>query len=82
MLDCLPRTVEGEEWIWMGCRRDVPTALSSMIPWALVFAADMATGLTRDPKRRRRNEMVGKLISKRWWDLDLGLGRGFREMYI
>ncbi len=30
-----------------------------MIPWALVFAADMAAGLMLEPKNLRRNEMVG-----------------------
>ena len=38
---------------------NIPTALSSMMPWALVFAADMAAGLTLEPKILRRNEMVG-----------------------
>ncbi len=37
----------------------IPTALSSMMPWALVFAADMAAGLTLEPKNLLRNEMVG-----------------------
>ena len=40
--------------------RGVPTALSSMMPWALVFAADMAAGFTDEPKKRRRKEMVGE----------------------
>ncbi len=30
-----------------------------MMPWALVFAADMAAGLTLEAKNLRRNEMVG-----------------------
>jgi len=31
-----------------------------MIDWALVFAADMAAGLTLEPeKRREKNEMMG-----------------------
>ena len=30
-----------------------------MMPWALVFAADMAAGLTLEPKKRRRKDMVG-----------------------
>ena len=38
---------------------DLPTALSSMMPWALVFAADMAAGVTFEPKNLRRNEMLG-----------------------
>ena len=36
-----------------------PTALSLMMPSALVFAADIAAGLAEEPKRRRRKEMVG-----------------------
>lgn len=40
-------------------REGVPTALSSMMDWALVFAADMVAGLAWEPKRRRRKEMVG-----------------------
>jgi len=40
--------------------QDVPTALSSMMPCALVFAADMAAGLTLEPKKRRRKEMLGR----------------------
>ena len=38
---------------------NLPTALSSMMPWALVFAADMAPGLTLEAKNLRRNEMMG-----------------------
>ncbi len=38
---------------------NIPTALSSIIPWALVLAADMAAGLTLEPKNLRRNEMLG-----------------------
>ena len=38
---------------------DLPTAFSSMMFWALVFAAAMVTGLLAEPKRRRRNEMMG-----------------------
>ena len=38
---------------------DLPTALSSMMPSALVFAADMAAGFTLEPKSLRRNEMLG-----------------------
>ena len=30
-----------------------------MMLWALVFAADMAAGFTAEPKRRRKNEMLG-----------------------
>ena len=43
------------------CRRrlDIPTALSSMMPWALVFAADIAAGLTREPKNLRKKEILG-----------------------
>ena len=41
--------------------RDVPTALSSMMPCALVFAADIAAGLTLEPKKRRRKEILGDL---------------------
>ncbi len=40
----------------------IPTALSSMMPWALVFAADMAAGLILEPKNLRRNEMVGNEV--------------------
>lgn len=40
--------------------QNIPTALSSMIPCALVFAADMAAGLTLEPKKRRRKEMLGR----------------------
>ena len=40
-------------------RSGVPTALSSMMPWALVFAADMAAGFAEEAKKRRRKEMVG-----------------------
>ena len=29
-----------------------------MMPWVLVFAADMAAGFTLEPKNLRRNEMV------------------------
>lgn len=41
------------------CVLSIPTALSSMMPWALVLAADMAAGLMLEPKNLRRNEMVG-----------------------
>ena len=37
----------------------LPTALSSMMPSALVFAADMAAGFTLERKNLRRNEMLG-----------------------
>ena len=30
-----------------------------MMPWAFVFAADMAAGLAREAKNLRRNEMLG-----------------------
>tara|TARA_R110002060_G_scaffold6780_3_gene10270 strand:- start:250 stop:426 length:177 start_codon:yes stop_codon:yes gene_type:complete len=43
---------------------DIPTAFSSMICWALVFAADMVAGLTVVvEKNLRRNEMVGNCYS-------------------
>ena len=32
------------------------------MPWALVFAADMAAGLAREAKNLRRNEMLGNSI--------------------
>ena len=34
-----------------------------MMPWALVFAADMAAGLTLEAKNLRRNEMLGNLMT-------------------
>lgn len=38
----------------------IPTALLSMMPWALVLAAaDMAGDWTLEAKKRRRKEMVG-----------------------
>ena len=37
----------------------LPTAFSSMMLCALVFAADMAAGFTLEPKNLRRNEMLG-----------------------
>ena len=40
----------------------IPTAFSSMMLWALVFAADMAAGLTDEPKKRRRKEMMGEVV--------------------
>ena len=41
----------------------IPTAFSSMICSALVFAADMFAGLTEgERKNRRRNEMVGNVF--------------------
>ena len=43
-----------------GCESNLPTAFSSIIDWALVFAADMAAGLARVPKRRRRKEILGE----------------------
>ena len=43
----------------------IPTAFSSMMPWALVFAADMAAGFTLEPKNLRRNEMVGDGLSSK-----------------
>lgn len=41
----------------------LPTALSSMMPWVLVFAADMVAGFTLEPKSLSRNEMLGKVLS-------------------
>lgn len=38
----------------------IPTAFSSMMVWALVFAADMAAEFTDVPKSLRRKEMVGE----------------------
>jgi hypothetical protein len=46
-------------------RYDLPTALSSMMPWALVLAADMIAGLIAVEKKRRRNEMLGNLRLER-----------------
>ena len=40
-------------------RSNLPTAFSSMMLWALVFAADMAAGFTLEAKNLRRNEMLG-----------------------
>ena len=57
--DCVWSTafvgIDGKESI-------LPIGLDSMIPWALLFAADIAAGEEEEadePKRRRRNEMVG-----------------------
>ena len=44
-------------------RSSIPTALSSMMPWALVVAADMAAGLVPEPKNLRRNEMVNSGVN-------------------
>ena len=42
---------------------DVPTAFSSMICSALVFAAAMFAGVTEvEMKNRRRNEMLGNVF--------------------
>ena len=46
---------------------DLPTALSSMMPWALVFAADMAAGFTLEPNNLRRNEMLGNDLKVRFY---------------
>lgn len=66
--------------------RDVPTALSLMMPSALVFAADMAAGLMLEPKNRLRKEMVGKWYvllvyegsmsngSRAWWGMKMLYG--------
>lgn len=43
----------------------LPTALSSMMPWVLVVAADMAAGFTLEPKSLRRNEILGNGLSLR-----------------
>lgn len=44
---------------------DVPTGFSSMMVWTLVLVADMLAGLKlREPKKRRRNEMVGNWCSE------------------
>lgn len=48
--------------------KDIPTAFSSMIWFALVFAAAMLAGDV--VKKRRRNEMVGNcyiLINRTVW---------------
>ena len=52
-----------------------------MMPWALVFAADMAAGLTLEPKNLRRNEMVGDVLSFNvaWWVVSLGLFMRIQE---
>ena len=63
---------------------NVPTALSSMMPWALVVAADMAAGVTLEPKNLRKKEMLGnKLRSERKDCLWLGCdnGGGLRIIY-
>lgn len=40
---------------------DIPTELSSMMPWALVRAAAVVEDMVAlEPKKRRRNEMVGE----------------------
>ena len=45
--------------------RDIPTALSSMIPWALARAAMMSSGLGRAPlKKVRRKLMVGDCVGR------------------
>lgn len=44
-------------------RSNLPTAFSSMMLWALVFAADMAAGFTLEAKNLRRNEMVGNRMA-------------------
>ena len=35
------------------------------MPWALVFAADMAAGFKLEPKNLRRNEMLGNGMSQK-----------------
>lgn len=43
--------------------KDIPTAFSSMIFWALVFAADMAAEWVADERKKRdRNAMLGNLL--------------------
>lgn len=37
--------------------RDLPTALSSMMPWAFVFAADMLSGLVARVKKARLKDL-------------------------
>lgn len=45
-------------------QENIPTALSSMIPWALVLAADMMAGLTGlVVKNLRRKEMLGNWLT-------------------
>lgn len=42
-----------------------------MMPWVLVFAADMAAGFTLEPKNLRRNEIVKDdlgLKMKSWYE--------------
>ena len=41
----------------------LPTAFSSMMPCALVFAADIAAGFTLEAKNLRRNEMLGNPLA-------------------
>ncbi len=43
-----------------GCHHILPTAFSSMMPCALVLAADMVPGLAARWKKRLRNEMLGE----------------------
>jgi hypothetical protein len=51
---------------------DVPTAFSSMICSALVFAAVMFAGLTEvERKKRRRNEMLGNVFWGFSWEWDV-----------
>lgn len=42
--------------------RNKPTGFSSIMDWALVRAADMAAGEALEAKKRRRNEMMGKVL--------------------
>lgn len=46
-------------WIKKWGEEDAPTALLSMISWALTLAAEDMAGVTLEAKIRRRNEMVG-----------------------
>lgn len=41
--------------------RDIPTELSAMMPWALMRAAAVEVDMVAlEPKKRRKNEMVGE----------------------
>lgn len=51
----------------------IPTALSSMMPWALVVAADMAAGFTAEPKNLRRKEMVNSGVNVKVVSVDCAL---------
>ncbi len=56
----------------------LPTAFSSMILWALVFAADMAAEwVAEERKNRLRKAMMGDLFASCCWE-----GRGLEEGYM